>query len=299
MGDGRRAAERRLAVCLLAPALGVVGIFALGPIGWAAWLSLRSMHLALPWLPKGFVGLANYAGLLKAPRLWAALGHTLLFVGASVGTELLLGLAAALLLRRLTIGQGFARTSLLLPWAMPTVVAAVVWRYLTNPTSGIIVVLLRGLGQGDDATVLLARPATAWAVILLTDIWKTTPFIVLILLAGLQAIPPVLYEAAAADGATAWARFRRITLPLLRPAILVALVFRTLQAVKVFDHIYALTGGGPGTATETVAFLAYDALLRELDFGFGSAAAFLVLGLSAGLAALYARLLGASRGGLA
>jgi multiple sugar transport system permease protein len=170
------------------------------------------------------------------------------------------------------------------------------WLFLINPAFGLIPGFLRNLGFADNSLVFLAHPVTAWAVVIATDVWKNTPFMTLMLLAGLQVIPEDLYEAAALDGATGWQAFRRLTLPLLKPALLVALIFRTSQAFMVFGHIYTLTGGGPGNATESLAFLAYQAILNDMRFGYGSAICILIFLSSFILALLYLRVLGLGEG---
>ncbi len=222
------------------------------------------------------MGLANYRELLTSSRFWVALVNTVMFTLVSVALETVLGLLAALAIHRAKILTGLTRAAILLPWAIPTVVAAVMWLFLVNPAFGLIPMLLRSLGLSGNAVVLLAHPASAWAVIIATDVWKNTPFMTLMLLAGLQVIPSDLYEAAAIDGASSWQAFRSITLPLLVPAILVALIFRTAQAFMIFGHIYTLTGGGPGTATETLAFLNYQAILNDMRFGYGAALSVLI-----------------------
>jgi multiple sugar transport system permease protein len=277
---------------LLAPALLVIALVAIYPLGYTLWLSCQQQILKLPWLRQGWVGLANYRELFTAARFWQALAHTVLFTVVSVALELVLGLLAALAIHRARILTGLTRAAVLLPWAIPTVVAAVIWLFLVNPAFGLIPLALSFLGASEASRVLLAHPVSAWAVIIATDAWKNTPFMTLMLLAGLQVIPADLYEAAAMDGASGWQAFRRITLPLLKPAILVALIFRTAQAFMVFDHIYALTGGGPGTATETLAFLNYQAILNDMRFGYGSALSVLIFLGSLAFALLYLRTLG-------
>jgi ABC-type sugar transport system permease subunit len=263
--------EARWGYLLLAPALLVIALVALYPLGYTLWLSFQQKIIKLPWLQSGWVGLANYRELFAEARFWQALAHTVMFTVVSVSLELALGLLSALAIRRSRILIGLTRAAVLLPWAIPTVVAAVMWLFLVNPAFGLIPMGLRLLGLPENSLVLLAHPASAWAVIIATDVWKTTPFITLMLLAGLQVIPEDLYEAAAMDGASRWQAFRHVTLPLLIPAILVALIFRTAEAFMVFGHIYTLTGGGPGTATETLAFLNYQAILNDMRFGYGSA----------------------------
>ena len=289
---GSRSQEAHWGYLLVAPALLVMVLVTLYPLGYTLWLSLQQKIIKFPWLYQGWVGLANYQELLTSPRFWQAAAHTLLFTAVSVTLELVLGLLTALALNRALILTGLVRATILLPWAIPTVVAAVMWLFLVSPVFGLIPMGLRALGFGEHALVLLAHPGTAWLVIIATDAWKTVPFITLMLLAGLQTIPGDLYEAAALDGASGWQTFRHITLPLLKPAILVVLIFRTAQAFMVFDHIYALTAGGPGTATETLAFLNYQAILNDMRFGYGSALSVLIFAISLVFALLYIRTLG-------
>lgn len=271
--------EARRGYLLLAPALMVIALVALYPLGYTFWLSWQQKIIKLPWIAQGWVGLANYRELMGSPRFWQALANTVMFTVVSVALELVLGLLAALAIDRSRILTGLTRAAILLPWAIPTVVAAVMWLFLVNPAFGLIPMVLGALGVPEASRVLLAHPLTAWAVIIATDVWKNTPFMTLMLLAGLQMIPADLYEAAAIDGASTWQAFRSITLPLLVPAILVALIFRTAQAFMIFGHIYTLTGGGPGTATETLAFLNYQAILNDMRFGYGAAlSVFIFLG---------------------
>lgn len=284
--------EASLGYLFIAPAMLVILAIAVYPLLTTFWLSLHQKNLKIPWLGEGFVGLNNYAQLLGDDRFWSAFMHTVFFTVVSVGLELVLGLGIALAINQAFTARGLTRTAILVPWSIPTVVAAVIWLFMIHPTSGIIVDLLHWLGMAGPATVLLARPATAWATIIATDVWKTTPFMALLLLAGLQTIPKDLYEAAAVDGVSAWRRFSAITLPLLKPTILVALIFRTLQAFLVFGHIYTMTRGGPGTATETLAFLAYQAILNDMDFGYGSAISVVIFLCILAFAILYIRWLG-------
>lgn len=267
--------ERRLAWTFVAPALAVLALVALFPLAWAAWESLYRHDLRMPWVGRPFVGLENYRDAAADPRFRASLGHTLLFTAVSVGLELVLGLALALAMDRTFRGRGAARAALLVPWALPTVVAGLLWRFLFEPW----------------AAVWFVRPLAAWVPVVLADVWKTTPFVALLLLAGLQGIPRDLYESAAVDGAGPWVRLLHVTLPLLRPAIVVALIFRTLDAFRVFDLIYVMTGGGPGTATEPVALYTFAALFQNLRFGYGAALSVLVFLATFGLALLYLRLL--------
>ena len=273
-GEERR--EVRLAWSLCAPALVAIGGVALFPLAWTAWESLHLHDLRMPWRGEPFVGLANYAEALSDGRFWGALAHTVFFAAACVTLELALGLALALALHRRFRGRGLARTTTLLPWALPTVVAALVWRFLFEGTGA------------------LTDPHAAWVPVILADVWKTAPFVALLLLAGLQGIEGELYEAARVDGATAWQQLWQITLPLLRPALAVAVVFRSLDALRVFDLIYVLTNGGPGTATEPLALYTFDSLLQDLRFGYGSALSMILFALSFALAWVYVRLAGAA-----
>ncbi|HEX6863307.1 MAG TPA: sugar ABC transporter permease [Thermoanaerobaculia bacterium] len=270
-----RMSDRRLAWAFVAPALAVLALIAVFPLGWAAWESLHRHDLRMPWLGRPFVGLENYLDIAGDARFRSSLGHTVFFTATSVALEIGLGLVLALAMDRTFRGRGAVRAALLIPWALPTVVAALLWRFLFEPRAGFWFV----------------HPAAAWVPVILADVWKTTPFVALLLLAGLQGIPRDLYESAALDGAGPWAQFRRVTLPLLRPAILVALIFRTLDAFRVFDLIYVLTGGGPGTATEPVALYTFNMLFQNLRFGYGAALSVVVFLITFGLALLYIRLL--------
>jgi ABC-type sugar transport system permease subunit len=287
-----RRAERRLAWAFVAPVLAVLALIALLPLAWAVWESLHRHDLRMPWLGRPFVGLDNYAAIASDPRFWSALGHTLFFTAASVALEIALGLVLALAMDRAFRGRGLVRAALLIPWALPTVVAALLWRFLFDSQAGVVNAALAGIGLLDRPLVWFVDPATAWVPVILADVWKSTPFVALLLLAGLQGIPRELYEAAAVDGASPWRQLRRITLPLLRPALLVALIFRTLDAFRVFDLIYVLTGGGPGTATEPLALYTFNTLFQNLRFGYGAALSVVVFAVTFGLALLYIRALG-------
>jgi ABC-type sugar transport system permease subunit len=266
---------------LLAPTLILLGAIAVGPLLATVWESLHQHDLRMPWLGRPFIGLDHYRAALADERLREAVLHTVLFAAASVSLEIVLGMSLALALDALTRGRGLARVVVLLPWALPTVVAALVWRFMFE-SQGIAAIL------HED---WLSRPLAAWAPIVLGDVWKSTPFVALLLLAGLQGIDPSLYEAARMDGATRWRRFTEVTLPQLRPAITVALVFRTMDAFRVFDLVYVLTGGGPGTATEVISLYAFTTLLQDLRFGYGSALSIVTFVLTFALALAYVRLL--------
>jgi ABC-type sugar transport system permease subunit len=271
--------EARLGWTLVAPALSVIALIAIFPLGWTVWESLHLHELRMPWLGNPFIGLANYIEIAKDPRFWAALGHT------------------ALAMNRVFRGRGFVRAAVLVPWAIPTVVAALLWRFIFESQGGIANALLVDAGILNQPIVWFIKASTAWVPVILADVWKTTPFVALLLLAGLQNIDLSLYEAAAVDGANAWWQLRHITLPLLKPAILVTLIFRTLDGFRVFDLIYVLTGGGPGTSTEPVALYTFNALLQNLRFGYGSALSVVIFAITFGLAMFYVRGLGVKLGG--
>jgi ABC-type sugar transport system permease subunit len=266
---------------------------AIFPLGWTVWESLHRHDLRMPWLGKPFVGIDNYTAVLGDERFREAVLHTAFFTGATVTLEILLGLFLALSLNRAFRGLNAARAAMLVPWALPTVVAALVWRFMFESDTGLVNGVLTALGVLEQPLVWFARAGAAWIPLIAADVWKTTPFVALLILAALQNIPDDLYQAASIDGASPWRQTLHITLPLLRPALLVALIFRTLDAFRVFDLVYAMTGGGPGTSTEPIALYTFNALFQDLRFGYASALAVLVFVITAALVAIYVRLLGA------
>ncbi len=205
--------ETRLAWGLVLPALATILLIALFPLLWTVWESLHRHDLRMPWLGRPFVGVGNYVEAAQDPRFWSALGHTALFAVVSVGLELVAGTVLALAMNRTFRGRGLVRASVLIPWAIPTVVAALLWRFMFDGEGGIVNAVLVRLGVLAQPLVWFIHPVTAWVPIILADVWKTTPFVALLLLAGLQNIDPSLYEAARIDGASAWRQFRHVTLP--------------------------------------------------------------------------------------
>lgn len=275
-------AEARPAV-FLAPAVLVLTAVTLFPALSVIWFSFERRSLVFQVVE--FVGLDNYARLIADARFWNALANTVYFTVVSVAFELVLGLVIALLLQRAFRGRALMYAVVLIPWAIPTVVSARMWEWMYNADFGVLNYLLH-----SDIN-WLGHPVWAMHAAIMMDVWKSTPFVILLLLAGLQNIPRELYHAARLDGASAWTTFRAITLPLLAPLILVVLIFRTIDAFRVFDAIYVLTGGGPANSTETLSIYAYKVLFQTLEFGYGSAVAVTVL-LCVGLATIvYARLL--------
>ena len=292
---GESSNSTAVAWALVLPALSVLALVAVTPILWTAWESLHLHDLRMPWLGRPFIGFGNYVEAMRDARFRDAVVHTALFAAVAVTLEMCAGLALALLLDRLVRGARIVRTAVLLPWAVPTVVAALVWRFMFESPGGVV---SRAAGAaGLVAPTWLSDPVAAWLPIVLADVWKTTPFVSLLILAALQNIDRALYEAASIDGATPWQQFSRVTLPLLRPALAVACLFRLLDALRVFDIIYVLTAGGPGTATEPVALYTFTTLMRTLRFGYGAALSLIVFAVSFAIALVSIRLLGADAPG--
>ncbi|HSN71208.1 MAG TPA: sugar ABC transporter permease, partial [Steroidobacteraceae bacterium] len=235
------------------------------PLAAVTYLSLQDALLTSP--ASEFAGLANYARLLDDARFWNALGNTVYFAVVSVALELLAGLAIALLMHQAFRGRALMYGLVLLPWAVPTVVSARIWAWMYDAHIGVINYLI-----GAEVS-WLGHPFLALNAAVVMDVWKSTPFVALLLIAGLQGIPAELYRAAAVDGASRWLTFRAVTLPMLAPFLLIAAVFRTIDAFRVFDAIYVLTGGGPANGTETLSIYAYKTLFQALEFGYGSALA--------------------------
>ena len=279
--------ERRLAATMISPSLIVILLVAAYPIAYAIWLSLHQYSLIHPGLSR-WVGLDNYRDALKSSSFWSAVRVTFVFTAISVSLELVLGMGMALLMHTAFRGRAVLRAVVLVPWAILTVGTALMWRYIVSPDSGFFNQVLQALHLPGAHTVWLAQSGYALAVMIFADVWKTAPFMALLLLAGLQVIPDELHDAAKVDGATAWQRFVRITLPLLRPAILVALIFRTLDALRVFDLPYVLTQGANGTTT--LSLLSYQQFSQNRLIGQGTALAVLTFIIVMGVSFVYIRL---------
>jgi multiple sugar transport system permease protein len=258
--------ERRLAFFMVSPSMALIALVAAYPIFYAIWLSLHEYSVRVAGLSR-FAGLRNYSTALGDADWWAAFGHTMVFTVCSVTLEFLIGLAMAMAMHSAFRGQGLLRTVVLVPWAVLTVVTAIMWRTMFESPLGFVNSL-----TGSN-TVWLGDQPYALIVIILADVWKTAPFMALLILAGLQVIPNEIYEAAKVDGATAWQRFMRITMPLLTPAILVALIFRTLDALRIFDLPFVLTNGKNGTST--LSTIAQETFASNRIYGLGSAMAVL------------------------
>jgi multiple sugar transport system permease protein len=276
LSEGARA-ERRLGFMLIAPAVIVMLAVAAYPIIYAVILSLQRYNLALPQ-NRAWIGFANYGAVLTSSYWWQALWTTLIITVFSVAITLVLGMALAFVLHRTIFGRGLIRTTSLIPYGIVTVAAAYSWQYAWTPGQGYLSALFN-----DSAP--LTNHVQALIVIIIAEIWKTTPFMALLLLAGMSLVPDDLLKAARVDGATGWQRFTKIMLPLMKPAILVALLFRTLDSFRIFDNIYILTQGSHGTGS--VSILGYDNLFNSLNLGIGSAISILIFICVAIIAVIY------------
>ena len=265
LSEGAKA-ERRLGFMLIAPAVIVMIAVTAYPVVYAIYLSLERYNLALPQAKK-FIGFANYGAVLSSPYWWHALYVTVVITVFSVAITLVLGFLLAFVLHRTIFGRGLVRTTSLIPYGIVTVAAAYSWQYAWTPGQGY-------LSSIFNNSAPLTNQFQAIVVIIIAEIWKTTPFMALLLLAGLSLVPDDLQKAAQVDGATAWQRFTKITLPLMKPAILVALLFRTLDSFRIFDNIYILTLGANGTGS--VSILGYDNLFNALNLGIGSTISILI-----------------------
>lgn len=280
-------AERRLGFAMLAPALVLLAAVVVYPIIELIRTSFTFSHLAQPWMGNPFVGFDNYAKALGDDRFLEAVWHTVLYVIITVPGAVLVGLGLALLANKPFTIKWPVRLGLLLPWALPLVFSGLIFRWFFEYNQGIANAILRGFGF--EPLNWLTEPGLAFFTICLAIIWKASSFVALVLLAGLQTIPKSFYEAAEVDGASNWQQFVEITLPMLRPAIFVALIFRTITAIQTFDIPYAMTNGGPGNATETLAMFIHKTTVDFLDIGYGSALAVLMFIVSAVITSGYLR----------
>lgn len=285
--EGARA-ERRLAGWLCAPAVIVMLAVTAYPIGYAIWLSLLRYDLRFPE-EQEFVGLGNYVAVLSDGYWWTAFTVTVVVTALSVAIELVLGLALALIMHRTLFWRGTVRTVVLIPYGIVTVAAAFSWQYAWTPGTGYLANLL------PEGSAPLTEQIPALAIVVLAEVWKTTPFMALLLLAGLALVPDDLLRAAQVDGAGPWQRLTSIILPMMKPAILVALLFRTLDAFRIFDNIYVLTRGNNGTAS--VSVLGYDNLFKAFNLGIGSAISILIFICVAIVAFLFVKGFGAAAPG--
>ncbi|POX93828.1 ABC transporter permease [Mycobacterium kansasii] len=288
MRSGNRRAEQRLAFILVAPAALLMLAVTAYPIGYAVWLSLQRNNLATPD-ETAFIGLENYRTVLTDRYWWTALTVTLAITVVSVTLEFVLGLALALVMHRTLIGKGLVRTAVLIPYGIVTVVASYSWYYAWTPGTGYLANLL------PHSSAPLTQQVPSLGVVVIAEVWKTTPFMSLLLLAGLALVPEDLLKAAQVDGAGAWRRLTKVILPIIKPAVVVALLFRTLDAFRIFDNIYVLTAGENNT--ESVSILGYDNLFKGFNVGLGSAISVLIFGCVGIIALTFIKLFGAAAPG--
>jgi multiple sugar transport system permease protein len=284
--SSRTRSERRLGWMLCAPAVVAMLLVTAYPIVYALVLSVQNLDLRFP-NEGGFVGLDNYKTVLTSSLWWTDLFNTVFITVITVTIELILGMAIALVMYRAIFGRGVIRAAVLIPYGIVTVVAAFSWQFAFDPATGFV----NNLPLIADDKAWFGDRFSSFAVIIMAEIWKTTPFMALLLLAGLTTIDNGLYEAAKVDGASAWQRFWRITLPLMKPAILVALLFRTLDSFRVFDTIFIMTRGAQDT--ESVSILGYNQLISRLNLGLGSAVSVLIFVCVLVIAFFFIRFLGA------
>ena len=292
----RAKAERKLGWMLCAPAAIVMFAVTAYPVLNAIWLSLQKSDLRFPDNSE-FIGLSNYGTVLSSHLWWTDVWHTVVLTVASVAIELVLGMLLALAMHRAIFGRGLIRTAALIPYGIVTVVAAFAWRLaFSGADGGFMPGVLRSLHLIGSETDPLAQTSTfsTFLVAIFAEVWKTTPFMALLLLAGLALVSDELHEAAKVDGATTWQRFWRITIPLMKPAILVALLFRTLDAFRIFDTVFILSNNGSNRSVETVSVLGYNTLLSRLNLGLGSAVSVLIFLCVVLIAATFVKLLGAN-----
>jgi len=275
----------------LLPSVVFVAVFSLYPIIESFRLSYYRLILTLPWLGQKFIGWDNYYDLATDPVALQSLLTSMTFVAVTTPVEVLLGLGMALVLNESFRGRGWLRAVVLVPWAIPTVVSSQMWRFLFNDRYGLFNFVLFG-DATDRYWAPLAEPGLALMSIMVADIWKSSSFAALIILAGLQVIPSEIYEAASIDGASPSQKFRHITLPLVKPALLLALLFRTIDAFKVFDLVFVMTQGGPADTTNVLQFYGYKKSFAEGMIGYGSTIAVAVFLVSLLLSIVYIRLLG-------
>jgi multiple sugar transport system permease protein len=283
--SSRTRSERKLAWMLCAPAVLAMLLVTAYPIAYAIILSLQNVDLRFPD-ENSFAGLSNYVTVLTSSLWWTDVFNTVFIMVVTVSIELVLGMAIALVMHRAIFGRGIVRTSVLIPYGIITVVAAFAWQFAFAPESGFV----NNLPFASEEMNWFGGHISSLAVIIMAEVWKSTPFMALLLLAGLVTIDDQLYEAAKVDGASAWQRFTRITLPLMKPAILVALLFRTLEGFRIFDTIFIMTRGAQ--ETESISILGFNQLIDRLNLGLGSTISILLFLIVVGVAAIFIKVLG-------
>ncbi len=277
-GDSLARQERRFALALLAPALLVLLLTTTVPLVYLGWTSLNRIDLSMPWLT-GFVGAGNFGKMGEDPRFWNSLWLTVVYTGSTVVLQVIIGLSLALLVLQIPRGQALLRVGAILPIVLAPVVVGLFWRTLVlSPDVGLVDMATRALGLGSHNW--LGDPQLALISVIAIHTWQWTPFAFLVLLATLSTLPPDVYEAARLDRASAWQRFVHITLPLIRPAIMMVVIMRMMTALSAFAAIFAATGGGPGSATEILNLYAYRTSFTELNLGYGASLAMVLLAIT-------------------
>jgi ABC-type sugar transport system permease subunit len=297
IGHARDRNDRRLGYLLVAPAIILLLLVTGYPLIYNIWNSLHNDNQTFAISPRNFIGLKNYGTVLTSSLWESALERTIIFTVVSIVFDILVGMGLALMMHRKFRGRGLVRASVLIPWAMPTVVSAMLWKTMFDPRNGFVDYFLATFHPAWANLVWIGQSVPrSWVAIFVADSWKNIPFVAIILLAGLQVIPNEVYEAAKMDGATWWQAFRRITLPMLKPALSVAVIFRTLQALLVFDVVYIMTGGGPGTSTEVLSYLNFREFIINTDFGIGGAMSIMLIVLALIVSFIYVQVFRPNRG---
>jgi trehalose/maltose transport system permease protein len=297
VGHARERNDRRLGYLMVAPAIILLLIVTGYPLVYNVWNSFHNDNQTFATSPRNFNGVQNYNKVLTSSIWQSALERTLVFTVVSIVFDVVVGLALALMMHRKFRGRGLLRASVLIPWAMPTVVSALLWKTMFDPRNGFVDYILGAFHSPWSNLVWIGQSVPrAWTAIFVADSWKNIPFVAIILLAGLQVIPNEVYEAAKMDGASWWQTFRRVTLPMLKPALSVAVIFRTLQALLVFDVVYIMTGGGPGTSTEVLSYLNFREFIINTDYGIGGAMSIMLIVLALVVSFIYVRVFRPTRG---
>ena len=280
-----------LGILLIMPSLILIIVTLIGPFFYSLYISFYNWNITRPDLGQIFVGFGNYKELVFSRDFWRVLSITSYFVAVSVGLEILLGLGIALLLNKKFFGRSQIRSILIVPWAIPYVAAGVIWLWMFNANYGVINGLLTEIGVLNNYVSWLGTPFRALNVVIIPEIWKNTPFVIILFLATLQSIPNTYYEAAKVDGANVWNQFKNVTLPLLKPTLLTVLVLRTMWAFKIYDLIYVLTKGGPAGGTEVISYRIYRMAFGYLNFGGGAALSFILTLIILAISFIYTKLL--------
>lgn len=289
MSKNKAKYQSRTAYMMIAPAVLIIFGMGIFPVCYSIWLSFNKVHPMS--FETDFIGLQNYSEIFANSEFWQSIGITLYFCIVSIAVQMVLGVLVAMLLNQRFVGRGIVRALILLPWAVPTIVNANLWNWILNANYGILNRVLMKLGIISDSIAWLSDGSTALHMIILADTWRMLPLVVVMLLAGLQTVSKNVLEAAVVDGAGAWRRFWAVYMPALKPMILVILVLRTIQAIRVFDIVYVLTKGGPANKTMVISFYSYFETFNYLNYGKGAAIAMVIAVLALVLSLLYFKVL--------